>query len=249
MSPGSSRLSDSESARPGLRRGLALGALVLLLGLGAYLLYLLPYEDMPGWVAATGERVAALGWYGPVVFALVTALMTGIGVPRLLMTGVAAALFGFTWGLVTSQIGVMAGAYATFVLARWSGREAGLERWSQLRRFTGLLSEQGIVPVLLIRQLPLSSFFINVLLGLTAVRTRDFFIGSVIGFLPEAIPAALIGAGLVQGSIADTVKYLLVGVLLLVATWLLVRWLLRSSLLRAERQRIRMETDNMSDFP
>jgi uncharacterized membrane protein YdjX (TVP38/TMEM64 family) len=242
-------LSNPEPARPRAHQRLGLGALILLLGLGGYLLYLLPYEDMPGWVATIGERVAALGWYGPAVFALVTALMTGIGVPRLLMTGVAAALFGFTRGLIISQIGVLAGAYATFALARWSGREAGLERWSRLQRFTGLFSEQGIVPVLLIRQLPLSSFFINLLLGLTAVRTRDFFIGSVIGFLPEAIPVALIGAGLVQGSFADTLKYLLVGVLLLVALGLLARWLLRSPQLRSERQRIRMETDNMSDYP
>ncbi len=240
-------MTDPGPARSRVHRVLALGALILLLALGAYLLYLLPYEDMPGEVAAIGEQAASLGWYGPVVFALVTALMTGIGVPRLLMTGVAAALFGFAWGLLVSQIGVLAGAYATFALARWSGRETGLERWSRLRRFTGLLSEQGIVPVLLIRQLPLSSFFINLLLGLTAVRTRDFFIGSVIGFLPEAIPAALIGAGLVQGSYAETLKYLLAGVLLLVGLGLLARWLLRSPLLRSERQRIRMEADNMRE--
>jgi len=238
-------LNDSEPARPRVHRGLALGSLVLLLGLGAFLLYLLPYEDMPGRVAAVGERVAALGWYGPAVFTLVTAVMTGIGVPRLLMTGVAAALFGFAWGLFISQIGVLAGAYATFALARWSGREAGLARWSRLRRFSGLLSEQGVVPVLLIRQLPLSSFFINLLLGLTAVRTRDFFAGSVIGFLPEAIPAALIGAGLVQGSFAEMLKYLLVGVLLIVALGLLARWALRSPQLRSELRRIRMKTDKL----
>ena len=249
MSSGADRLNDSEPVRPRVRWGLALCVLILLLGLGACLLYLLPYEDMPGQVAMLGERVAALGWYGSAVFVLVTALLTGIGVPRLLMTGVAAALFGFTWGLISSQIGVLAGAYATFALARWSGREAGLERWSRLRRFRGLLSEQGVVPVLLFRQLPLSSFFINVLLGLTAVRNRDFVIGSVIGFLPEAIPAALIGAGLVKESFGETLKYVLVGALLLVALGLLARWLVNSPLLRSERQRIRMKAGKMSDFP
>ena len=155
MSSGSTRLSGF---RPSQRRVLALGTLCLLLGLGAYLLYLLPYEDLPGWVEAIGERVALLGWYGPLAFALITAVMTGVGVPRLLMTGVAAALFGFTWGLVSSQFGALAGAYVTFALARWSGRESGLERWPRLQRFTGLLSERGIIPVLLIRQLPVSSF-------------------------------------------------------------------------------------------
>jgi uncharacterized membrane protein YdjX (TVP38/TMEM64 family) len=251
MSSGSTRLSGSTLSQ---RRALALGTLISLLGLGAYLLYLLPYEDLPGWVEAIGERVALLGWYGPLAFALITAVMTGVGVPRLLMTGVAAALFGFTWGLVSSQFGALAGAYVTFALARWSGRESGLERWPRLQRFTGLLSERGIIPVLLIRQLPVSSFFINLLLGLTAVRTRDFFIGSMIGFLPEAIPVALIGAGLAQGSFAEMLKYLLVGMLLFVTLGLLLRWLLRSPQLRSERRRIEMEAenlqaDNMDDHP
>ncbi len=209
--------------RTAFRKGLATATLVLLAALGALLLYLLPYQDMPRWVAKLGEATAALGWYGPILFALATALLTGVGVPRLLMTGVAAALFGVAVGLVSSLAGALAGAYATFALARWGGREAGLERWPKLRRFSSLLSRQGMIPVLLARQLPLSSFFINLLLGLSAVRNRDFLLGSIIGFLPEAIPAALIGAGLVQGDLANTLKYLLIAGLLFVTLAYLLR--------------------------
>lgn len=211
------------------RRRLATALLLLLIGLGGWLIYLLPYQDLPGWVARLGDATARLGWYGPLLFALATAVLTSVGVPRLLMTGVAAALFGVLWGLVSSQLGAIAGAYATFALARWSGREAGLERWPRLRRFSGLLSRKGLIPVLLIRQLPLSSFFINLLLGLTAVRTRDFFLGSLIGFLPEAIPAALIGAGLVQGELATTLKYTLAGALLFVTLGFALHWFVRSA--------------------
>jgi len=81
------------------------------------------------------------------------------------------------------------------------------------------------------------------------VRTRDFFIGSLIGFLPEAIPAALIGAGLAQGTFAEMLKYLLVGLLLFVTLGLLVRWLMRSPRVRSERRRIQMEADNRGDYP
>lgn len=203
--------------------------LAALLLLGVWLLYLLPYQDLPHWIDDLGELTARLGWYAPLGFGLATALLTGVGVPRLLMTGVAAALFGVLVGLACTLAGSLAGAYATFLLARWSGREAGLARWPKLRRFTNLLSRQGILPVLLSRQLPLSSFFINLLLGLTAVRTRDFIIGSLIGFLPEAVPAALIGAGLVQGELAATLKYVLTGVVLLIGAAVLMRYLRRSS--------------------
>jgi len=203
--------------------------LVALVLLGAWLLYLLPYQDLPGWIASLGEITAAQGWYGPLGFGLATAVLTGVGVPRRLMTGVAAALFGVIVGLVCTLLGTLAGAYATFLLARWGGREAGLTRWPKLRRFRVLLSRQGILPVLLSRQLPLSSFFVNLLLGLTAVRTRDFIIGSLIGFLPEAIPVALIGAGVVQEEPASALKYLLVGVVIFIGLGYLMRRLLRSS--------------------
>ncbi len=212
---------------PGRHPWLGRLLLALLLGLGGWLLYLLPYQDLPGWVEALGGRTAALGWYGPLLFAAASAVLTGVGVPRLLVTGVAAALFGVVVGLAASLSGTLLGAWLTFLLARWSGREAGLERWPALRRFSGLLASQGIVPVLLIRQLPLSSFFINLLLGLTAVRTRDFLAGSLIGFLPEAVPVALIGAGLVQDDRALMLQYLLLGGVLLLAAILLLRWLRR----------------------
>jgi len=212
------------------RRHRWLGRLVLasLLGLGGWLLYLLPYEDLPGWVERLGEATAAFGWYGPLLFAAASALLTGVGVPRLLLTGVAAALFGVMIGLAASLSGTLLGAWATFLLARWSGHEAGFDRWPRLRRFSGLLASQGVLPVLLVRQLPLSSFFINLLLGLTAVRTRDFLLGSLIGFLPEAVPVALIGAGLMQSDRALMLQYMLLGLVLLIAVLLLVRWLRRS---------------------
>ena len=239
MPPGPTRLRDR--AAPRARVLLAAGTLILLVILGIYLLYLLPYQDMPGWAAAVGQRVAALGWYGPLLFGLITAVATAVGVPRLLMTGVAAMLFGVFWGLLCSQLGALSGAFVVFLLARWSGREVGLDRWRRLRRFQGLLSEQGIIPVLLIRQLPLSSFFINLLLGLTEVRPRDFMVGSLLGFLPEAIPVALISAGLVQSSVGESLGYILVGLVLLLAFWLLLRWFRQSSAVRAGNRRIESE--------
>lgn len=221
--------------------------LVLLLGLGAWLVWLLPYEDLPVWVSRLGDRVAELGWWGPLLFGLATAVLTGVGVPRLLMTGVAAALFGVFWGLVSALLGTLAGAYATFAVMRWSGREAGLSRWPRLAGFSGLFRERGMLPVLLIRQLPLSSFFINLLLGLTAVSNRDFLLGSLIGFLPEAIPVALIGAGLVQGELGETLKYVLIALALFVSLALMSRWLLSTQAGRAARRRIGAEAGQDSE--
>ena len=40
------------------------------------------------------------------------------------------------------------------------------------------------------------------------MRHRDFLIGTAIGLLPEAIPATLIGAGLMKASLKDSANYL-----------------------------------------
>ena len=113
-----------------------------------------------------------------------------------------------------------------------------LERWSGLNRFSGLFQEQGFLFVLLVRQLPVSSFYNNLLLGLTAVNNRDFFLGSLVGLLPGAIPAALIGAGLIQGDLGTLIKYLLAALALMVSLALIMRWLLRSPAARSVRQKI-----------
>jgi uncharacterized membrane protein YdjX (TVP38/TMEM64 family) len=48
----------------------------------------------------------------------------------------------------------------------------------------------------------------NLCLGLSGVPHPQFLIGSALGFLPEAVPAALIGAGLVSGSFEKALPYL-----------------------------------------
>ena len=241
--------SGAGSGKVRRHRVLATAVLLLLLGLGVWLVWLFPYQDLPVWVSRLGERVTGLGWYGPLIFGFATAILTGVGVPRLLMTGVAAALFGVFWGLACTLLGTLAGAYATFAVMRWSGREAGLSRWPRLARFSGLFRERGLLPVILIRQLPLSSFFINLLLGLTSVRNRDFLLGSLLGFLPEAIPVALIGAGLVQGDLGETLKYVLVGLVLFISLGLMSKWLLRTPAGRTARQRIGTELDQDNGQP
>ena len=70
------------------RRYLGRSVLAALLLLGAYLIYLLPYQDLPGWIGRLGEITAELGWVGPAGFGLATAVLvqvteriTGPGIP------------------------------------------------------------------------------------------------------------------------------------------------------------------------
>jgi uncharacterized membrane protein YdjX (TVP38/TMEM64 family) len=110
--------------------------------------------------------------------------------------------------LVAVLAGALLGYYGVFCFVRWGGREWVLHRWPKLRRLSEGLKDYGIGGVFLVRQVPVHGSLTNLALGLSGVRHYQFLIGSGIGLLPEAIPAALIGAGLVSGSFEKAFPYL-----------------------------------------
>jgi uncharacterized membrane protein YdjX (TVP38/TMEM64 family) len=73
----------------------------------------------------------------------------------------------------------------------------------------------GFLLVLIMRQLPLTSLLINVLLGLTSISLGIFLLGSIVGLLPETIIFALFGSSLQESfalrvSIASSLWVLLI---------------------------------------
>ena len=92
-----------------------------------------------------------------------------------------------------------------------------------MNRFTKILEHGGIPAVILVRQMPVHGMVLNLILGLSPVRQRDFLIGTAIGLFPEAIPFTLIGKGAKQGSIGKSMIYIIVALLVLVILWLGVK--------------------------
>jgi uncharacterized membrane protein YdjX (TVP38/TMEM64 family) len=75
--------------------------------------------------------------------------------------------------------------------------------------------------VILFRQIPLPGMVTNVVLALSPIRRREFFLGTVIGLLPEAVPMVLIGSGLRKEDLGLTVLYLFGALALFIAIWIL----------------------------
>jgi uncharacterized membrane protein YdjX (TVP38/TMEM64 family) len=94
-----------------------------------------------------------------------------------------------------------------------------LHRWPKLRPLSEGLKDYGIGGVFLVRQVPVHGSLTNLALGLSGVRHYQFLIGSGIGMLPEAVPAALIGAGLVSGSFEKAFPYLAGAALAMGVLW------------------------------
>ncbi|HYE34976.1 TVP38/TMEM64 family protein [Methylocaldum sp.] len=192
----------------GVLRGASF-ATVLALGLVFY------FTPLKSWLAQGLALKAELAGYGlaaPLIFTASGALLTAVGAPRLILCSLGGLAFGFAWGLVWSQAATLLGSYATLLIIRRFGVGYGLKSFRQFDRLAGQIERNGVLAVVLIRQLPLNGFYNNVLLGMTGVGHLDFLMGSFIGFLPMAITACLIGAGLLQADFAKAAEYIALAV-------------------------------------
>jgi uncharacterized membrane protein YdjX (TVP38/TMEM64 family) len=174
-------------------------------------------------------QIKNLGWWSPLAFSAAVAILVSLGVPRLLLCSIGGMAFGFAWGLIWSQIGTVVGYYMTFLFVRWSGREFILNKWPRLNKYNEFFRAKGILIVLLIRQMPVAGFYINMVLGLTHIRHANFLLGTFAGILPEAIPATLIGAGVIALTPGKGIAAISAAVFFFIIVWSVVGWYFHSS--------------------
>lgn len=211
------------------RRILAKSAmLALLLGCGL-LVYFTPLKEWLNQGQMIVAQLATLGYWAPLAYVLAGVVLTAVGVPRMLICSLGGLAFGFAWGLAWSHLATLLGSYLTFIFVRWSGRSWSLEHFPRLRGFTSQMNQRGVLAVLLIRQLPMAGFYNNLLLGLTPVNHRDFWLGSFLGFLPMGITASLLGAGMIQADAAKAAQYMALAAISFGALGIAFKWLLFSS--------------------
>lgn len=203
---------------------------LLLVVIGTLIAYLSPLRDTLSDWHKISSQLSNLGTLGYVVFVFGGAVLCAIGMPRLLVYAIGGLAFGFTLGVCLSQVATLLGAYATFLFARWSGADFIFRKWPTIEKWIKPIEDHSIVSILIIRQIPISSFFTNVVLGLSNIKQRDFLIGSFIGFLPEGIPAALIGAGLPSGDLARIIQISLLAALLFIFLCWLNKYLINKKL-------------------
>lgn len=156
-----------------------------------------PIEDIRAWVADAG-------WAGPVLYAALYAALTLTPAPATVISITAGVLFGLPTGLAVVMAGAVTGAIIAFSLSRVLGRGA-VERVDsdRLRRLDALLRRRGLLAVIGVRLVPLLPFTpLNYACGLSAVRPRDYVVGTAVGILPGATAYVTIGAyGATPGSV------------------------------------------------
>lgn len=191
---------ELEAVAPGLSHELK--KLLVLLAAGASifcLFYFTPLGSFASNIHKMREVLRGDDLWAEATYAGLVTVFVALGIPRLVFYGLGGLAFGFWQGLLLAQAGSVFGSYLTFRAVRKGGRGWFRQQFGDHRLVGKAFNVRSSVKaVVLIRQLPLSSVMITGGLALSRVSTRDFVIGSFIGYLPQGVIAALIGGGMVD---------------------------------------------------
>ena len=170
------------------------GVLILLV-LGLYLLYQLTglAQNMEG--ARLAEKlnvlrsfIDSLGSLGPAAFVAVSAAAIMVYIPAVIIVCVAVCIFGGVTGALLATASIYLAVTAVYFTAQFLGRDlVARVAGCKYGKFESRLADKGLVTVIYMRLF----FFVfpptNWLLGLSALRFRDVFLGTVLGTIHHII--------------------------------------------------------------
>lgn len=137
----------------------------------------------------------AAGPLAPVLFLVTHALVTTTPLPRTAFTLSAGLMFGPWWGVTLCVVASTLSALAGFAISRRIGGRA-IERLGpgRVRMLEERLSERGLLTVTSARLVPALPFApLNYTLGVTSVRWWPYFLGTLVGLVPNTTVIVLLG--------------------------------------------------------
>jgi uncharacterized membrane protein YdjX (TVP38/TMEM64 family) len=144
------------------------------------------------------SEIRGRGLSGEVLFLAIGAVLTAIGAPRQAVCFLGGYAFGFVMGTVWSLVGSLVGCMLAFYYARLLGRSFVKQRFPErIRHIDDFLRANPFSMTLLVRLLPVGSNVItNLAAGVSGVQAMPFFVGSLIGYVPQTVIFTLLGSGI-----------------------------------------------------
>ncbi|HET9846436.1 MAG TPA: VTT domain-containing protein [Nitrospira sp.] len=124
--------------------------------------------------------------------------------PVLILIAVTILAFGPWWGFWYALIGMTASAMLTFWIGRLFGRRVvDYLPGSRVHRISRALASKGVLTVVALRIVPVAPFSVlNAMAGASHIRTRDFFMGTVLGEMP-----GLVGLAVFLDQVTETIRH------------------------------------------
>ncbi|QYZ64574.1 MAG: pyridine nucleotide-disulfide oxidoreductase [Gammaproteobacteria bacterium (ex Lamellibrachia satsuma)] len=142
------------------------------------------------------QRDALIEWrrseplFAAALFFVVYVLVTALSLPgATVMTLAIGAVFGLLWGLLLVSFASTIGATLAFVIARFLLRDTVQSRFGdRLKSINAGIEKDGAFYLFTLRLVPLFPFFvINLVMGLTPIKTITFYWVSQVGMLAGTI--------------------------------------------------------------
>jgi phospholipase D1/2 len=146
-------------------------------------------EQLSAWL-----RPYRHAWYALPLVLAVFVLLGLVLVPVMLLIAVTGLVFGPVLGPLYAMAGSLASASAGFAIGRWMGADR-VEQigGGPIARLIDGVRRNGTLAVFLVRKVPVPFTLANVAVGASAIRFRDFIVGTTLGM--AAIIVALAGFG------------------------------------------------------
>lgn len=182
---------------------------------------------LSGSVSSDGVRdhLNGLGVAGPVVFVVVSALLTVVLFPGPLLSGASGLLFGTALGTPLSIAAATLGASLAFSVSRWWAHDAVARlAGPRVERLQRVLAGRPFLTVLYARIAPGVPYnLVNYVAGLTRIPLRTFAAATAVGVAPRAFAYTALGGSLDDLSSPAAIAAFVVLVVMAVGGLLLAR--------------------------
>ncbi len=134
-------------------------------------------------------------------YALIYIAVTGLSLPgATVLTLAGGAVFGLAWGTIIVSFASSIGATLAFLAARFLFRDAVKARFAErVQAIDNGIAKDGALYLLSLRLVPLFPFFvINLVMGLTPIKTKTFYWVSQLGMLAGTVVYVNAGTQLAQ---------------------------------------------------
>ncbi|SIS44867.1 TVP38/TMEM64 family protein [Salimicrobium salexigens] len=183
------------------------------------------------------ERLERFGPLPGIVLPLIEAFLPVL--PLIVFVVANAVVYGLIKGFLYSWIGAVAGAVLVFLVVRGLGRRRFfrfLRKNRQVKRVMVWFEEHGFGPLFLLMCFPFSpSAIINVVAGLSGVKTRDFLLAAVLGKSVMIFSITFVGDSITSFT-SNPVKTIVV-LICISLFWLLGKYLEQRLATRARRKK------------
>ena len=207
-----------------------MSARLRLAALASVLVAFVVFFAVSGSISADRVRdwIDGYGVAGPLVFIVVSSLLTVVLFPGPLLSAASGLLFGTALGTPVSIVAATTGASLAFALSRWWAHDAVLETVGHHRRLIALrqwVGSRGFESVLLARIAPGIPYnLVNYAAGLTPIGIGVFAWATALGVAPRAFAYTALGGNIGDlGSPEAIVAICLLAVEGAIGIWLLRR--------------------------